>query len=92
MAAFRNEVLNGQNKILVDVTAFKADVTAFKNEMLGGQDKILTMLTALTQEKTVGNEQDKRQKKVLEIHNDALKRGKLLSEKELVDIEGLRAF
>jgi len=68
------------------------DITKFKSEILNGQDKILTKLDIILTEKPMKDEQDKRQKKVLEIHNDALKAGKILSEKQIVEIDGLAAF
>jgi len=67
-------------------------ITEFKDEILNGQDEILKELRAFSQEKTVGDEQDKRQKRVLEIHNDALKGGKILSEQQVTEIDGLRVF
>ena len=67
-------------------------IVEFKDEILTGQDEILKELKALRQEKTVGDDQDKRQKKVLEIHNNALKTGKILSEKQVTEIDGLRVF
>ncbi len=72
--------------------ATKEDITEFKNEILTGQDEILEKLSVLSQEKTVGGEQDKRQKKVLEIHNNALKKNKVLSEGQVSEIDELRVF
>ncbi len=72
--------------------ATKNDLIQFKDEILKGQDKILGMLTSSLQEKTVGDTQDKRRTKVLEIHNDALKNGKILSEQQATEIDGLRVF
>ena len=75
-----------------DLQEIKNDIFEFKSEILTGQDNILKELKALRQEKTVGDEQDKRKTKVLQIHNDALKSSKILSEKQSVEIDGLRAF
>ena len=72
--------------------AKKDDLTVFKNDILDGQDKIMEKLDMLIQEKTIGDEQDKGQKKVLEIHNNALKKSKILSEKEALEIDKLRVF
>lgn len=68
------------------------EIDKFREESLKGQDEIITKLDTLLQEKTVGDEQDKRQKKVLEIHNDVLKTGKILSEQQATEIDGLRVF
>jgi len=67
-------------------------ITEFKSEILTGQDEILMELKALRQEKTVGDVQDKRKTKVLEIHNNALKTNKILSEKQTSEINSLRVF
>lgn len=68
------------------------NLTEFKNDVLTGQDKILKELQDLKQEKIVGDTQDKRKTKVLAIHNDALKRGKILSDQESLKIDQLGAF
>ncbi len=62
------------------------------DKILASQDEIITKLDTLLQEKTIGDEQDKRQKKVLEIHNSALKSNKILSENQASEIDGLRVF
>jgi len=67
-------------------------IVEFKSEILTGQDVIMGKLDKLLGEKTVGDEQDRRQKKVLEIHNDALKTSKILSEQQATEIDGLRVF
>lgn len=67
-------------------------IVEFKNEILTGQDEILEKLSILLDEKTIGDEQDKRQKKVLEIHNNALKKNKILSEEEVLQVDQLRVF
>ncbi len=72
--------------------ATKEDIIEFKNEILTGQDEILEKLNTFLQEKTVGDEQDGRQKKVLEIHNNSLKKNKILSEEEVSQVDQLRAF
>jgi len=72
--------------------ATKEDIIEFKDEILTGQDEILEKLGTLLQEKTVGDEQNKRQKKVLEIHNIALKKSKILSVEQASQIDKLRAF
>jgi len=72
--------------------ATKKDIIEFKNEILTGQDEILEKLTAFSQEKTIGGEQDKRRKKILEIHNNALKKNKILSEEQVSEIDKLRVF
>jgi hypothetical protein len=75
-----------------DLHNIKDDIFQFKSEILTGQDQILAKLDVLLGDKTVGDEQDKRKTKVLQIHNDALKSSKILSEKQSVEIDGLRAF
>jgi hypothetical protein len=40
----------------------------------------------------MGEEQDKRKKKAFEIHNNALKRSKILSAEEAVEIDKLNVF
>lgn len=72
--------------------AKKEDVTGFKGEILKGQDEIIDKLNILLDEKTVGDEQDKRRKKVLEIHNGTLKRSKILSEGEASEVDNLQVF
>ena len=88
------EKLSGVFATKEDIKNFakKDDIIEFKNEILNGQDEILGKLESLLQEKTVGDEQDKRQKKVLEIHNNALKNSKILSKEETMEIDKLRAF
>jgi len=64
----------------------------FKNEMLSFKDQALKDLEDLKQEKVVGDAQDKRKTRVLQIHNDALKTGKILSDNQVAEINGLQAF
>ena len=71
---------------LSEVYATKENITEFKNEILEGQDEIIEKLSLLLEEKVIGGEQDKRHKKVLEIHNKALKRGGVLMGKEVSEI------
>ena len=72
--------------------ATKDDVTEFKDEILTGQDKILEKLDILLGEKPMKDAQDKRKQKVLEIHNTALKRNKILSSEETLQIDQMGAF
>lgn len=72
--------------------ATRDDVLEFKSEILTGQDQILKELKALTGEKTIKDAQEIRQKKVLEIHNNALKDSKILSAEQATEIENLRVF
>ena len=72
--------------------ATKDDVTEFKDEILTGQDKILEKLDILLGEKPMKDAQDKRKQKVLEIHNGALKRNKILSPEEALQIDQMGAF
>ena len=72
--------------------ATKDDIIEFKNEILTGYDTILEKLNTISQEKTIGDEQDKRHKKVLEIHDNALKNNKILSQEQASEIDGLRVF
>lgn len=62
------------------------------NEILSGQAEILKELKDLKEEKNLGDAQDIRKKKVLEIHNDALKREKILSDTEVLQIDQMGAF
>lgn len=75
-----------------DFDEFKNDIVEFKNEILTGQDEILERLNNLSQEKTIGDTQDKRQKEVLKIHNEALKRSKILTDEEVVQISKSSVF
>ena len=75
-----------------DLQNIQNDILEFKNEILEGQDEILEKLTALSQEKAIEDEQDKRQKEVLKIHNEALKRSKILSEEEASKISQSSVF
>jgi len=75
-----------------DIQKLSDEIVEFKNEILTGQDEILTKLNLLLDEKVVGDDQNKRKTKVLEIHNDALKRGKILSDQESLQIDQLSAF
>jgi|GEM_PF-2866259 len=68
------------------------DVKEFKNDMLSFKDQALKDLGDLKQEKTFSDAQDKRKTKVLEIHNDALKSNKILSQQEASEIDNLRVF
>jgi len=77
---------------LIDIVATKEEFAEFKDEFFDKQDEILTKLDALSQEKTIGDEQDKRQKKVLEIHNTALKNKGILSKDQGLEIDKLRVF
>ncbi|MCX6721501.1 MAG: hypothetical protein NT026_02800 [Candidatus Staskawiczbacteria bacterium] len=75
-----------------DIQKLSDEIVEFKNEILTGQDEILEKLNILLDEKTIGDEQDKRQKKVLEIHNSALKKNKILSKEEALQIDKLQVF
>ena len=70
----------------------KKDFDIFKDKSLSKLDKILEGIVPLKEEKTIKSEQDKRQKKVLEIHNNALKKNKVLSEEQVSEIDELRVF
>ena len=72
--------------------ATKEDITNFKDEILNGQDEILEKLSTLLQEKIIGEHQEKKQKKILAIHNKALKEHNILSSKELHEITKLEFF
>jgi hypothetical protein len=73
----------------INKLATKDELIEFKNEILTGQDKILEKLETFSQEKTMDEEQDKRKKRAFEIHNNALKRGNILSAEEIVEISKL---
>jgi len=70
----------------------KKDFDEFEDDSMKFQDKALDDLETLKQEKIFGGAQDKRKTKVLEIHNDALKTSKILSEQQATEIDGLRVF
>ncbi|GEM_PF-7082116 len=70
----------------------KKDFDDFKDKSLSKLDKILEGIVPLKQEKIMKDLRDKRQKKVLEIHNNALKKNKILAESEALEIDNLRAF
>ena len=70
----------------------KNDFDEFKDKSLSKLDKILEGIVPLKEEKTIKDEQDMRQKKVLEIHNNALKKSKILTEQEVSEINNLRVF
>lgn len=72
--------------------AAKKDFDEFKDDIMKFQDKAPEDLETLKQEKTFGTEQDKRKPKILEIHNNALKSNKILSEQEATEIDNLRVF
>jgi len=76
----------------LDKFTLKNDFNDFKDKSLSNQDKILGKLDTLLQEKKIGDAQDKRQKEVLKIHNNALKKNKILTEQEVVEINNLRVF
>ena len=71
---------------------FKNEMTGFKDENLTGQDKILKKLDILLDEKDVKDYQEKKQKKILAIHNEALKKNKILTTKDLSEITRLEFF
>jgi len=64
----------------------KVDFDDFKNTSLSKLDEILDGVNSLKQEKTIKDAQDSRQKEVLKIHNEALKKGKILTDEESVKI------
>jgi len=89
LAKYNQEVLF---PFMKETFAGKKDFDEFKDDMMNFKDEALQKLEILTQERTVGDEQDKRQKEVLKIHNTALKDGKILSEKQALEIDKLRVF
>jgi len=68
---------------------FKNEMTGFKNESLTNQDAILKKLDILLDEKEVKEFQEKKQKKILAIHNESLKRHQILSPEESAQIAKL---
>ena len=64
----------------------------FNNDMMSFKDEALRKIGEIQQEKTIGDAQDKRQKEVLKIHNDALKRNKILSDNEAMRIAKSEVF
>ncbi len=89
LAKYNQEILF---PYMEETFATKKEFDEFKNDMAGFKDEALTKLSTLTQEKTVGEEQDKRQKKVLQIHNNALKSKGVLSKEQALEIDKLRVF
>ena len=88
----KDDILEFKFETKQDLQEVKDDILEFKNEILTGQDEILGKLDILLGDKTVGDEQDKRQKKVLEIHNNALKGKGILSTEESLQIDKLQVF
>lgn len=72
--------------------ATKEEFTEFKDEILTGQDEILEKLDILLTEKPIKDEQDKRKTDVLKIHNEALRRSKILTEEEATKIAQSSVF
>ncbi|TSC94663.1 MAG: hypothetical protein CEN87_384 [Parcubacteria group bacterium Licking1014_1] len=70
----------------------KNDFDEFKDKSLSKLDEILKGIVPLKEEKIIKDEQDMKQKKVLEIHNNALKTSKILSEGQASEIDKLRVF
>ena len=70
----------------------KKDFDDFKDTSLSKLDKILEGIEPLKQEKVMKDLQDGNRKKVLEIHNNALKNNKILSEEQVLEIDKLRVF
>lgn len=70
----------------------KEEFSEFKDTSLSKLDEILDGVNSLKQEKTIKDAQDKRKTEVLKIHNGALKRNKILTEGEAVQIDNLSAF
>ena len=89
LAKYNQEVLF---PYMEETFATKKEFNEFKNDMTNFKDEALGKLDVLTQEKTVGDEQDKRQKKVLEIHNTAMKSKGILSKGQALEIDKLRVF
>lgn len=70
----------------------KVEFNEFKNTSLSKLDEILDGVNSLKQEKTFKDAQDKREKEVLKIHNEALKRNKILTEEESLKISQSSVF
>lgn len=70
----------------------KKDFDEFKDTSLSKLDEILDGVNLLKEEKIIKDAQDKRKTEVLKIHNGALKRGKILLEGEIAEIDKLGAF
>ena len=89
------KLIEAQEAIFVtkkDFENIKDDITEFKDEILTGQDEILTKLDILLTEKPIKDAQDKRKTDVLKIHNNALKKNKILSEEQAAEIDKLKIF
>jgi len=70
----------------------KKEFKKFKNDMTSFKDQALKGLGDFKQEKTIGDEQDKRRTEILKIHNEALKRNKILTQAEAERIARSSAF
>jgi len=70
----------------------KKDFDEFKDNSLSKLDRISEGIVPLKEEKIIKDEQDIKQKKVLEIHNAALKNNKILSQEQSLEIDKLRVF
>src|SRR3989338_7732182 len=79
---------------LMEVVAMKDDLKKYatKDDVVEFKDEIMDKLDKLLGEKTMDDAQDKRKTKILEIHNNALKSNKILSEKDSAEIDNLRVF
>ncbi len=87
-----NKDIENLKEAFKEVFETKDEAVEFKNEILTGQDEILKKLDILLSDKDISDAQDKRKTKVLEIHNNALKREKILSEQESLQVDQLSAF
>lgn len=77
---------------VVDAYAAQHASKEASDEMLKLGAEILKEIKDLKEGKVLGDVQDNRKTKVLEIHNEALKRGKILSVEETLQIDQMGAF
>jgi len=88
LAVMVNDGFNGKMEYMKKTFATKES----SMEMLKLGAEILQEIKSLKREKDIGDAQDKRKTKVLEIHNSALKRNKILSPEETLQIDQMGAF
>jgi hypothetical protein len=97
LVEYNNEVLFPALEERFNTFATKDDLKNYAtqnsvNELLVGQAEILKEIRDLKGEKTIGDAQDKRRTDVLKIHNKALKKNKILSKEEALQIDQMGAL
>ena len=89
LASYNREVLFPW---MQETFATKTELEDFKNKTLTSQDNMLKKLDILLAEKTLGEHQEKREKKMWAIIIKALQEHRILSSKQLEEISHLEIF